>query len=159
MVFIDILFSIPLHCGFEHTIELEEGSKFVITTPHHHPKKFKDELKDGLGAPWQRMDWPNYCPFVLSILLVKEDVSLRTCMDYYALIKKTIKNRYPIPKLDELLDKLHGVVFFSKLDYPFGYHEIYTREKDMEKTTFYCHYRHYELLDVPSGLTNAPTTF
>jgi hypothetical protein len=151
----------PPDRGFEHIIELEEGAKSVITTPYRHPKKHKDEIessiKELLAMGHIR---PSSSPFASSIVLVKKkDGTMHMCIDYRALNKKTIKNRYPIPRIDDLLDELHGTVYFTKIDLCSGYHQIRMREQDIHKTTFKCHYGHYEFLVMPFGLTNVPTTF
>lgn len=128
----------PLDRGFKHAIELEEGAKPVITTPYRHPKKFKDEIekaiKELLDMGYIR---PSSSPFTSSVVLVKKkDGTMRMCIDYQALNKKTIKNRYLIPKIDELFDELHGAVYFSKIDLRSGYHQIRVREQDVHKTAF-----------------------
>jgi hypothetical protein len=133
----------------------------VNTVPYRHPKKFKDEIekaiKELLAMGHIR---PNMSPFASSVVLVlKKDGTLRMCIDYRALNKKMIKNRYPIPRIDEPMDELHGAIFFTKIDLRSGYHQISIREQDIEKTTFQCHFRRFEFLVMPFGLTNALATF
>jgi hypothetical protein len=152
---------VPPDKGFEHIIELEAGVNPVITTPYRHPNMYKDEIEKSIK---ELLDMghiiPSSSPFASSVVLVKKkDGMIRMCIEFRALNKKTIKNRYPIPKIDELLDELHGVIYFTKNDLRSGYHQIKMREEGISKTTFRCHYSHYEFLVMPFGLTNGPGTF
>ena len=109
---------IPPNRGFEQIIVLEEGANPVITTPYHHPKHYKEEIQKTIK---ELLDMghirPSSKPFAFSVVLVKKkDGTLRMCIDYRALNKRTIKNRYPIPRIDELLDELHRAVYFLKID-------------------------------------------
>ncbi|GJY18559.1 putative reverse transcriptase domain-containing protein, partial [Tanacetum coccineum] len=103
---------------------------------------------------------PSSSPWGAPILFVKKkDGSFRMCIDYLELNKLTIKNRYPLPRIDDLFDQLQGSSVYSKIDLRSGYHQLRIHEEDIPITVFRTRYGHYEFQVMPFGLTNAPTVF
>ncbi|GKC57388.1 putative reverse transcriptase domain-containing protein, partial [Tanacetum coccineum] len=103
---------------------------------------------------------PSLSPWGATILFVKKkDGSFRMCIDYRELNKLTVKNRYPLPRIDDLFDQLQGSQFFSNIDLRSGYHQLRVHEDDILKTAFRTCYVHFKFIVMPFGLTNAPAVF
>ena len=120
-------------------------------------RELQEHLDDLLSRGFIR---PSVSPWGAPVLFSKKaDDTLRLCIDYRKLNQATVKNKYPLPRIDDLFDQLSGAQWFSKIDLWSGYHQLRVREEDVPKTAFRCRYGHYEWLVMPFGLTNAPTVF
>ncbi|XP_052110137.1 uncharacterized protein LOC127741507 [Arachis duranensis] len=145
----------------EFVIELVPGAGPISSAPYRmsplEMAELKSQLKDLLGKNFIR---PSVSPWGAPVLLVKKkDESMQLCVDYRQLNKVTIKNKYPLPKIDDLMDQLQGAGVFSKIDLRSGYHQIRVREEDIPNTTFKTRYGHYEYTVMSFGLMNAPAVF
>lgn len=152
---------LPPRRAVDHKIELEPGAKPPFMPVYKMSPLELEEVKRQL-IQLIEMDFiqPSKSPYGAPILFVrKKNGKLRMCIDYRALNKLTIKNRYPLPRIDELLDQLLGAQYFSKLDLQSGYWQIRIAEEDIPKTAFRTRYGHFEWKVLPFGLTNAPATF
>ena len=120
-------------------------------------KELKLQLQDLLGKGFIR---PSVSPWGAPVLFVKKkDGTLKLCVDYRKLNKMIVKNKYLLPRIDDLFDQLKAASVFSKIDLRSGYHQLRIKDADVHKTTFRMWYGHYEFPVMPFGLTNAPTTF
>nr|GEV50974.1 putative reverse transcriptase domain-containing protein [Tanacetum cinerariifolium] len=154
-VFPDELPGIPPVREVEFNIELIPGIEPISKAPYRMApvelKELKDQLQELLERGFIR---PSVSPWGAPVLFVKKkDGSMRLCIDYRELNKITIRNRYPLPRIDDLFDQLQGAMHFSKIDLRSGYHQLRVKEQDISKTAF------REFTVMPFGLTNAPAVF
>ncbi|GJR09872.1 putative reverse transcriptase domain-containing protein [Tanacetum coccineum] len=144
----------------EFQIDLIPGAAPVARAPYRlapsEMKELSEQLQELSDKGFIR---PSSSPWGAPVLFVKKkDGSFRMCIDYRELNKLTVKNRYPLPRIDDLFDQLQGSSIYSKIDLRSGYHQLRVREQDIPKTAFRTRYGHYEFQVMPFGLTNAPAT-
>jgi hypothetical protein len=120
-------------------------------------KELKEQLQELLTQGFIRLSVSPWGALVL--FTKKKDGTLRMCIDYRELNDMTIKNKYSLPRMDELFDQLQSAGCYSKLDLGQGYYQVKVKEEDIPKTAFNTMYGHFEFLIMPFGVTNAPTTF
>ncbi|KAD4889453.1 hypothetical protein E3N88_21526 [Mikania micrantha] len=160
-VFPDNISGLPPVRQVEFRIDLIPGAAPVAKAPYRlapsEMQELSGQLQELLDKGFIR---PSFSPWGAPVLFVKKkDGSFRMCIDYRELNKLTIKNRYPLPRIDDLFDQLQGATYFSKIDLRSGYHQLRVHEDDVPKTAFRTRYGHYEFLVMPFGLTNAPAVF
>ena len=159
-VFIEDLPGVPPDREIDFQIELA-GIEPISQAPYKMAplelKELKVQMEELVSKGFFR---PSTSPWGALVLFVKKkDGILRLCIDYRELNKVTIRNQYPLPRIDDLFDQLQGARVFSKIDLRSGYHQLKIRSEDVPKTAFRTGYGHYEFLVMPIGLTNAPTTY
>ncbi|GJR28697.1 putative reverse transcriptase domain-containing protein [Tanacetum coccineum] len=152
---------IPPTRQVEFRIDLVPGATPVARAPYRlapsEMKELAEQLQELTDKGFIR---PSSSPWGAPVLFVKKkDGSFRMCIDYKELNKLTVKNRYPLPRIDDLFDQLQGSSIYSKIDLRSGYHQLRVREEDIPKTAFRTRYGHYEFQVMSFGLTNAPAVF
>lgn len=160
-VFPEDLPGLPPARQVEFHIDLVPGAAPVARAPYRlapsEMQELSSQLQELLDKGFIR---PSSSPWGAPVLFVKKkDGSLRMCIDYRELNKLTVKNRYPLPRIDDLFDQLQGSSFYSKIDLRSGYHQLRVGEESIPKTAFRTRYGHYEFQVMPFGLTNAPAVF
>jgi hypothetical protein len=160
IVFPDELIGMPPDRDIEFAIKLQPGMTPISKRPYRMPPAELAELKKQLQELLDKgFICPSTSPWGCPALFVKKDESLRLCIDYRILNAVTIKNKYPLPRIDVLFNQLVGAKVFSKIDLRSGYHQIKIQASDIPKTAFLTRYGMYEYLVMSFGLTNAPAYF
>ncbi|KAM1564582.1 hypothetical protein ACFX10_038851 [Malus domestica] len=160
-VFPEDLPRLSLDREVEFVIDLLPGTNLISLTPyrmaHVELRELKVQLQELVDKCFIQ---PSTSPWGAPVLFVrKKNGTLRLCIDYRQLNRVTIKNRYPLPCIDDLFDQLRGACVFSKIDLRSGYYQLKIKNEDVLKTAFRTRYGHYEFLVMPFGLTNAPAAF
>ncbi|KAI3692424.1 hypothetical protein L6452_32239 [Arctium lappa] len=160
-VFSEDLPGLPPERQVEFHVDLTPGAAPIARAPYRlSPTEMQEmmtQLQELLEKGFIR---PSSSPWGAPVLFVKKkDGSMRMCIDYRELNKVTVKNKYPLPQIDDFFDQLQGAGCFSKIDLRFGYHQVRVKESDIPKTMFRTRYGHYEFLVMPFGLTNALAVF
>jgi hypothetical protein len=160
-VFPEELPGMSLKRELEFTIDLKPGTELIARTPYHMStlelQELKMQLKELLDLG---LIHPSVSPWGAPVIFIrKKDGSWRLCIDYRQLNKATIKNQYPLLRIDDLFDQMKGATVFSKIDLQSGYHQLRIKEDDVPKTAFKMSFGHYEFIVLPFGLTNAPGVF
>jgi hypothetical protein len=160
-VFPEELPGMPPDRDIEFVIDLVPGTFPIAKRPYRMAASELAELKRQLEELQQSgFIRPSSSPWGAPVLFVKKkDRSMRMCVDYRALNEVTIKNKYPLPRIDDLFDQLKGAKYFSKIDLRSGYHQLKIKESDIPKTAFVTRYGQYEFTVMSFGLTNAPAYF
>ena len=160
-VFPEDLPNLPSEREVEFEIVLEPETTPISRAPYRMSpvelKELKLQLQELLNKGFIR---PSVSHWGAPVIFVKKkDGSMCLCMDYRGFNKVTIKNKYPLPRIDDLFDQLQGAVVFSKIDLRSGYYQLRIKESDISKTAFHTRYGHYKFRVMSFGLTNAPAAF
>ena len=152
---------LPPDRGDVHEIPLEAEARPVYRGSRRlSPKEEQECVAQVTALVEHGHAQPSYSPYGSPVLFVrKKDGTLRMCVDYRALNNQTVKDKFPIPRIDAMLDSLQGATVFSKLDLSQGYHQVRIHPDDVHKTAFTTPFGHYEFTVMPFGLSNAPATF